>query len=41
VRHRPGTSSVAQLLENLATGEITLTPEALAELDGIAVAAAD
>jgi pyridoxine 4-dehydrogenase len=37
----PGTSSVAHLRENLAAGELTLTPEALAELDGIAVAAAN
>jgi pyridoxine 4-dehydrogenase len=31
----PGTSSVAHLRENLAAGELTLPPEALAELDGI------
>ncbi len=37
----PGTSSVAHLRENLAAAEITLTPETLAELDGIAVAAAN
>jgi pyridoxine 4-dehydrogenase len=37
----PGTSSVAHLRENLAAGELTLTPEALAELDGITVAAAN
>jgi len=36
----PGTSSVAHLRENLAARELTLTPEALADLDGIAVAAA-
>jgi pyridoxine 4-dehydrogenase len=36
----PGTSSVAHLRENLAAAELTLTPEALAELDGIAAAAA-
>lgn len=36
----PGTSSVAHLRENLAAGDLTLTPEALAELDGIAGAAA-
>jgi pyridoxine 4-dehydrogenase len=36
----PGTSSVAHLRENLAAGELTLTPEALAELDGIAAAGA-
>jgi pyridoxine 4-dehydrogenase len=32
----PGTSSVAHLRENLATGQLTLSPETLAELDGIA-----
>jgi len=32
----PGTSSVAHLQENLAAGEIVLTKEALAALDGIA-----
>ncbi len=36
----PGTSSVAHLRENLAAGELTLSPEVLAELDGIAAAAA-
>jgi len=36
----PGTSSVAHLRENLAARELALTPEDLAELDGIAVAAA-
>jgi pyridoxine 4-dehydrogenase len=36
----PGTSSVAHLRENLAAAELTLTPEALAELDGIAAAVA-
>jgi aryl-alcohol dehydrogenase-like predicted oxidoreductase len=36
----PGTSSVAHLRENLAAAELTLAPEALAELDGIAAAAA-
>jgi len=36
----PGTSSVAHLRENLAVRELALTPEDLAELDGIAVAAA-
>jgi pyridoxine 4-dehydrogenase len=36
----PGTSSVAHLRENLAAGQLTLSPEVLAELDGIAVAAA-
>jgi aryl-alcohol dehydrogenase-like predicted oxidoreductase len=34
-----GTSSVAHLRENLAVGEIALTPADLAELDGIAAAA--
>jgi aryl-alcohol dehydrogenase-like predicted oxidoreductase len=32
----PGTSSVAHLLENLAAGQLTLPPQKLAELDGIA-----
>ena len=32
----PGTSSVAHLRENLAAAELTLAPEVLAELDGIA-----
>jgi len=32
----PGTSSVAHLHENLAAGKLTLSPEILAELDGIA-----
>ncbi len=36
----PGTSSVAHLRENLAAAELTLPPDALAELDGVAVAAA-
>ena len=31
----PGTSSVAHLRENLAAGELTLSPQALAELDEI------
>jgi aryl-alcohol dehydrogenase-like predicted oxidoreductase len=35
----PGTSSVAHLRENLAVGQLTLSPQALAELDGIAAAA--
>ncbi len=35
----PGTSSVAHLRENLAAGGLTLSPEALAELDGIAAGA--
>jgi pyridoxine 4-dehydrogenase len=32
----PGTSSVAHLRENLAAGQLTLSPATLAELDGIA-----
>ncbi len=36
----PGTSSLAHLRENLAAGRLTLSPETLAELDGIAAAAA-
>jgi pyridoxine 4-dehydrogenase len=32
----PGTSSVTHLRENLAAGQLTLSPETLAELDGIA-----
>ena len=32
----PGTSSVAHLGENLAAGELTLSPQTVAELDGIA-----
>ncbi len=35
----PGTSSVAHLRENLAASQLTLPPEILAELDGIAAAA--
>jgi len=35
----PGTSSVAHLRENLAAGRLTLSPETLAELDGIAAEA--
>ena len=35
----PGTSSVAHLRENLAAGELTLSPETLEELNGIAAAA--
>jgi pyridoxine 4-dehydrogenase len=35
----PGTSSVAHLRENLAAGQLTLSPDTLAELDGIATAA--
>jgi pyridoxine 4-dehydrogenase len=35
----PGTSSVAHLRENLAAGQLTLSPPVLAELDGIAAAA--
>jgi pyridoxine 4-dehydrogenase len=34
----PGTSSVAHLRENLAAGKLTLSPQNLAELDGIAAA---
>jgi aryl-alcohol dehydrogenase-like predicted oxidoreductase len=36
----PGTSSVAHLSENLAAGQITLSPQILAELDGIGAEAA-
>ena len=32
----PGTSSVAHLRENMAAAELTLSPETLATLDGIA-----
>jgi pyridoxine 4-dehydrogenase len=32
----PGTSSVAHLRENLAAGQLTLSPQTLAELDGVA-----
>jgi aryl-alcohol dehydrogenase-like predicted oxidoreductase len=32
----PGTSSVAHLRENLAAGELSLSPQVLAKLDGIA-----
>jgi hypothetical protein len=32
----PGTSSVAHLRENLAAGRLTLSPQTLEELDGIA-----
>jgi pyridoxine 4-dehydrogenase len=35
----PGTSSVAHLRENLAAGQLTLSAETLADLDGIAAAA--
>jgi aryl-alcohol dehydrogenase-like predicted oxidoreductase len=35
----PGTSSVAHLRENLAAGELTLSPQTLAELDVIAAEA--
>jgi aryl-alcohol dehydrogenase-like predicted oxidoreductase len=35
----PGTSSVAHLKENLATGELTLSAETLGKLDGIAAGA--
>jgi pyridoxine 4-dehydrogenase len=37
----PGTSSVAHLRENLAAGQLTLSPETIAELDGIAAAATE
>ena len=37
----PGTSSLAHLRENLAAGQLTLSPQTLAELDGIAAAAAE
>jgi pyridoxine 4-dehydrogenase len=36
----PGTSSLAHLRENLASAELALSPAVLAELDGIAAAAA-
>jgi aryl-alcohol dehydrogenase-like predicted oxidoreductase len=36
----PGTSSLAHLRENLAAGQLTLSPQTLADLDGIAGAAA-
>jgi pyridoxine 4-dehydrogenase len=36
----PGTSSVAHLRENLAAGQLTLSSDTVAELDGIAAAAA-
>lgn len=36
----PGTSSVAHLRENLAAADLTLSPEVLTELDGIAAAGA-
>jgi pyridoxine 4-dehydrogenase len=35
----PGTSSVAHLRENLAAAQLTLSPETLADLDGIAAPA--
>jgi pyridoxine 4-dehydrogenase len=37
----PGTSSVAHLRENLAAGQLTLSPQTLAELDGIAILAVE
>ena len=37
----PGTSSLAHLRENLAAGQLTLSPPILKELDGIAAAAAE
>jgi pyridoxine 4-dehydrogenase len=36
----PGTSSLSHLRENLAAGQLTLSPEILAELDGIAASGA-
>ena len=36
----PGTSSVAHLRENLKAGQWTLSPQTLAELDGITAAVA-
>ncbi|HUD25722.1 MAG TPA: aldo/keto reductase family oxidoreductase [Burkholderiaceae bacterium] len=36
----PGTSSVAHLRENLAAAQLTLSPQTLAQLDGIAAAVA-
>jgi len=36
----PGTSSLAHLRENLAASQLTLSPQILAELDGIGAAAA-
>ena len=35
----PGTSSLAHLRENLAAGQLTLSPQTLAELDGVAASA--
>ena len=37
----PGTSSVAHLRENLAADQLTLSPQTLTELDGIAAAAGE
>jgi pyridoxine 4-dehydrogenase len=37
----PGTSSVAHLRENLAVGQLKLSPQSLAELDGIAAKAVE
>jgi pyridoxine 4-dehydrogenase len=34
----PGTSSIAHLRENLAAGQLTLSPQVLVELNGIAAA---
>jgi pyridoxine 4-dehydrogenase len=36
----PGTTSVVHLRENLAAGQLTLSPQVLAELDGVAAAVA-
>jgi aryl-alcohol dehydrogenase-like predicted oxidoreductase len=35
----PGTSSVAHLRENLAAGQLKLSSQTLAELDGVAASA--
>ena len=37
----PGTSSLAHLHENLAAAELKLSPQVLAQLDGIAAAASE
>jgi pyridoxine 4-dehydrogenase len=37
----PGTSSIAHLRENLGAGQLTLSPQTLAELEGIAAARAE
>jgi aryl-alcohol dehydrogenase-like predicted oxidoreductase len=33
----PGTSSIAHLRENLGSGPLTLSPQTLAELDGLSI----